>query len=145
MQMTSSKKTVRKPSKKKSKSKSVWKCKEGCDLSTGVICKHLEALLPAQNAGGSRTRLTYVERIENLAGTENALWRSDSDEDISKLIHKMRSHGIGDLRIAILIDRIVRNRTYREIVEEYSISSIEYAQHLFKTSLAMLKSKGFNK
>ena len=104
------------PSKKKSKP--VWKCKEGCDLSTGRICPHLEKLLPCTHGvKGIPVGEKYLKNVSvsPVVGPDRA---ELYEEQVQRLISKLKAWGLRAYDVDVLVKLYAEDKSLRDTARE---------------------------
>lgn len=118
-----------------------WACSEGCDLSTGVICPHLEALLPHMNDGDHPR---YVSGGAIASFTMNVHQAHFWKHDEAKFLTLMRNYGFTDQwDLDLLGAKYFRNLSVRDIEKEFNWTSKSAVSRRLRELRALLVERGF--
>ncbi len=122
-----------------------WECTHGCDLSTGVPCRHLEALLdPHRDKAPSRQiKIVFTDKLEYFAQESLQPYAGRVWEDECRLRKKLFRLKLSPKDIEIVVDRIITCLTWDEIARKHKYSEEGSAWKKFKRILKVLKEKGF--
>lgn len=132
--------------KKKRKSK-VWSCNEGCDLSTGVICPHLESLIsdkPGKPSFEGSHRLVDkpIDSFYYSSGAGFIIPEGiTSGRYETQFRRKVEKAGLTEIQVDILVNRFIYNENLREISESLGIPSIATVHKLLTNALDKIKTK----
>lgn len=111
-------------------------------MKLGSYCPHLEQLIGPRVGAGSR-RLVFtdnVDRFRRVSG-EDHYGDDTSESNLARLT--IRKAGIDPLETEVVIDRIVYNKTFQEIMKERKLGSISKVHRMYNAALSALKAKGF--
>lgn len=118
-----------------------WACEMGCDLSTGVICPHLEKLLPQMGDGDSPT---FASDGQIADMTMSVFQRQFPIHDEDQFVTLMRNYGFTDQwDLDLLSAKYFRNLSVRDIEKEFNWTSKSAVQRKLKELRAELAKRGF--
>lgn len=102
------------------------------------MCDHLERELNSLTVP-SRGIILNASVLENLEARDI----SDRSDQITALEVKLKSYGLDELRISVLIYKTVYEWSLAEIAKELSIPSRSTAYYLFSTAKQWLLERGY--
>lgn len=117
-----------------------WVCSSGCDLSTGVICPHLESLLPSAFDGDS-PQLASEGQVSNMTISvfDKQFWKHDEES----FLGLMRNYGVTDeWDLDLLSAKYYRNLSADDIVKEFNYVRRDTVYRRLKALRALLKERG---
>lgn len=121
-----------------------WVCSEGCDLSKGVICPHLEALLPKffiHSAPKSQRDQVSAEANATIDFFKFHFWSFDS----SKFVELMRNYGFTDeWDLELLEAKYCRNLSAADVVSEQNYVSKDKVKRRLRQLRQLLRERGFD-
>jgi hypothetical protein len=129
----------------------------------GTACEHWEAVLgPVAGKTGDGKRLVYTDRLdhfETLVTPESLhieyeeaaqLQRAgmlDADEkfiDQEKVMRsKMSKLGLSAKKVAVVVDRVLSGKTFKEIARDVGYSEASSAAQAYKDAMNHLKKRGY--
>ncbi len=114
-----------------------WACEHGCDLSTGVVCPHLERLLPPM--WEQEVRVVDTTRMSmDVFQTMRPSFNLNRFQDL------MRNYGFVDQwDLDLLTAKWFYGRSLRQIAEELNYVSFKTVQRRLKRLQALLVERGF--
>jgi hypothetical protein len=125
-----------------------WECRQGCDLSQGVVCKHLEKLIDTRSGeslrGNKRSvSIVYTDNLERYEGRASKFYQGNLYDDEVALRANLEGHGLDQREIEIVIDRLVKDKTFNEIAKDRGYSAPQPAQMKYSQVVDKLKLSGF--
>jgi DNA-directed RNA polymerase specialized sigma24 family protein len=145
----------------KRKSGAEWVCEHGCDQAyyikkNGGYCPHLEALIGPVSASKSKlvlsgepdrfqTLLTPEEeweRWEQLLKTE-ALPEEPLIDDEELMRRQLRRAGLKSRKVEVVVDRVVRGKTFSEIAIDRGYSEASAASRAYADAMDQLRKRGY--
>lgn len=131
--------------KRSGKKLKTWSCEEGCDVSK-TPCRHLAGKLPQVDSGrlSEDTKRAYqsLQDDQGIYSYEDFAMAKESEHEFKcrRVEAALKSVGLEDFRIEILMDRYVSSMTLKEIATQYGYVSGAAVQYLIKDTLRILKS-----
>lgn len=117
-----------------------WACQHKCDLSQGVICKHLEALLPQMNDG--KTQYIGDDIASNMS--LNIFHVQFPMHNHKVMLDRVKSYGILDKwDLELLEARFTHNLSLRDIANKFGYVSFKTVQRRLKKIAELLRERGF--
>lgn len=120
------------------------KCYMGCDLTKlKAPCEHLEALLPQDREGDSKNKekLFYKSSMEHFDAEPLYFSYTEGEEEAFKT--KLRTYGLVELDVDILVDVFVNGRSLLEIKDEYGFKGVSGVYNWYKRVLNDLKERKY--
>lgn len=138
------------------KPKKTWECNNGCDLSKGVACKHLESLVEEKNREivyeGKKKEPQFEsvskktnKNIDSLYYTSGAGFILPEGVKSGRYEQQFRSKlykaGLSPIQIDILVLSFIYDNTTKEIAEELRINTLMQVVRLRTDALKTLKKR----
>lgn len=133
----------------KSKRK-IWSCNEGCDLSTGVPCSHLEKLLTGKQEptfeGTNRRVDKPIDSYYYASGAGFILPPGIKSGKYERQFRsKLQKVGMTELQIDIMVGTFIYEDTLKEIAKDLGIPNLSTVVRIRSEALRTLREKGFGK
>lgn len=114
-----------------------WVCEHGCDLSKGVICSHLEKLLP--NMGDGR-----LQRANSANATVDMIRSHHPQFSLPEFEQLMRDYGFfEEWDLDLLKAKYFYGQSVRQIANDFSYCSFKTVARRLKALHALLEERGF--
>lgn len=136
-------------SKKQSKRK-IWSCDEGCDLTKGTPCEHLERLLTdPQGPSFEGTRRRVDKPIDSFYYNSGAGFvipeGIKSGKYERQFREKLKTWGLTAIQVDIMVGTFIYEDTIKEIAKDLSIPTLSTVVRLRSEALRLLRTKGYGK
>lgn len=132
-----------------------WACEHGCDQAryiktTGGYCPHLEKLLgagkgkkPKGEATGKNSKLVYFHDMGRVPDTPLDVYEGNETDDEAELRGKLAAAGLSEKKIDVVVDRLVRGKTFREIAADHGYAAKAAAKVAYDDAVKQLRRRGF--
>ncbi len=117
----------------------VWECPKGCDLSKGVVCPHLERLLPHPTMG---IRPVYLPDM-NIPLNRSSYDPQEQPGDEVSFVRSVEGYALEPFQVEILVDRLVNCLSFRQIARERGYTGHGSVIDIYLNAVRALKERGW--
>lgn len=137
-------------SKKQTTGRPNCTCDQGKYIkNTGKPCPHWENVLGPISSNNTRREVSLDSQYKEVHSKVNDAPISELESDYDSvaeemnIMRRMRDTGLSEQKINVVIDRILRNKLFKEIAVDYGYASKQAAREVFVAAVKVLKSNGF--
>jgi hypothetical protein len=133
--------TDHKPLKKSSSEPCPEHC-EGRITGPDTYCQCIEKFLPPMGAGRKVKKVHYRESMDTAPNPEQ-LYVSTVEQGVDAMENALRSYGLDDWEVRLMMARVVEEKTLAELQAEQGWVSPGHAAYHLRATIKKLRERGF--